>query len=123
MSQNRLPKWSRRRVGLIGDAAYCPSLLAGAGSAFAMFGAYILAGELTRADGDHTAAFTAYERRMRPFIEEQQRSAEHFAHAFAPSTAVGLLPQRVLHVLRVPPLARWFSRRMFANAFDLPDYP
>src|SRR5262249_34839224 len=75
----RLPEWSRHRVGLIGDAAYCPSLLAGAGSAFAMLGAYVLAGELRRSGGDHVPAFAAYEGRMRPFIEEQQRSAARFA--------------------------------------------
>ncbi|HEY5347518.1 MAG TPA: FAD-dependent monooxygenase, partial [Rhizomicrobium sp.] len=49
VSQIRMPHWSRGRVALIGDAAYCPSLLAGAGSAFAMLGAYVLAGELQRA--------------------------------------------------------------------------
>ena len=34
---------------LVGDAAFCPSLLAGQGSALAMIGAYVLAGELGQA--------------------------------------------------------------------------
>ena len=46
--------WTRGRVSLIGDAASCVSLLAGQGSALAMVAAYILAGELHRADGDYT---------------------------------------------------------------------
>jgi 2-polyprenyl-6-methoxyphenol hydroxylase-like FAD-dependent oxidoreductase len=92
VSQIRMAGWSRGRVGLIGDAAYCPSLLAGAGSAFAMLGAYILAGELERTDGDHAAAFAAYEGRMHPFIEEQQGSAERFARYFAPRTGGRNLP-------------------------------
>ena len=38
--------WSRGRVTLVGDAAFCISLLGGQGSALAMVAAYILAGEL-----------------------------------------------------------------------------
>ena len=45
--------WTRGRVTLVGDAASCVSLLAGQGSALAMVGAYILAGELHRAHGDY----------------------------------------------------------------------
>ena len=40
VSQIRLPQWHRGRVALLGDAAFCPSLLAGQGAAFAMAGAY-----------------------------------------------------------------------------------
>jgi 2-polyprenyl-6-methoxyphenol hydroxylase-like FAD-dependent oxidoreductase len=123
VSQIRMPRWSAGRVVLVGDAAHCPSLLAGAGSAFAMLGAYVLAGELERAAGDHLAAFAAYEGRMRPFIEEQQRSAEGFARWFAPRTAFGIvLRNAALHVARLGPLAAWFSRRMFSDGFELPDY-
>jgi 2-polyprenyl-6-methoxyphenol hydroxylase-like FAD-dependent oxidoreductase len=97
--------------------------MAGAGSAFATLGAYILAGELHKADGDHTKAFAAYERRMRPFIDKQQRDAERFAPSFAPRTAFGLFVRdTVLNLMKVRPLAIWFARRNFANAFDLPDY-
>ena len=42
------PSWSRGRVALTGDAAFCVSLLAGQGSALAMIAAYILACELHR---------------------------------------------------------------------------
>ena len=38
VSQIQLPFWSQGRSALVGDAAYCPSLLAGEGSAFAMGG-------------------------------------------------------------------------------------
>jgi len=44
------------RTVLVGDAAYCPSLLAGEGAAFAMAGAYILAGELQRSNGGPCAS-------------------------------------------------------------------
>jgi 2-polyprenyl-6-methoxyphenol hydroxylase-like FAD-dependent oxidoreductase len=47
VSQIRMPSWTRGRVALVGDAAACPSLLAGQGSALAMVEAYVLAAELT----------------------------------------------------------------------------
>jgi 2-polyprenyl-6-methoxyphenol hydroxylase-like FAD-dependent oxidoreductase len=123
VSQIRMSGWSKGRVALLGDAAYCPSLLAGAGSAFAMLGAYILAGELHKADGNHDAVFAAYERRMRPFIETQQRNAAGFASSFAPKTRFGLFVRdRVLDLTRLRPLAAWTVRRMFDAPFDLPDY-
>jgi 2-polyprenyl-6-methoxyphenol hydroxylase-like FAD-dependent oxidoreductase len=123
VSQIRMPIWSKGRVALVGDAAHCPSLMAGAGSAFAMLGAYILAGELHKADGDHTRAFAAYEERLRAFIDKQQRDAERFAPFFAPRTRFGLfLRDLILNTLKFKPLAIWFTRRSFANAFNLPDY-
>ena len=51
VSQIRMPKWSQGRIALVGDAAYCVSLVAGQGSALAMTGAYVLAGELAKASG------------------------------------------------------------------------
>jgi 2-polyprenyl-6-methoxyphenol hydroxylase-like FAD-dependent oxidoreductase len=46
VSQIRMPSWSTGRVALVGDAAACPSFLAGQGSALAMVGAYTRAAEL-----------------------------------------------------------------------------
>ncbi|UKB82081.1 hypothetical protein LF887_13805 [Chryseobacterium sp. MEBOG06] len=56
----------------IGDAAYCPTPLTGMGTTLAMVGAYLLAGELSRHD-HHEDAFSAYEKRMRPFVEKVQK--------------------------------------------------
>ncbi len=38
--------WSRGRVVLLGDAAYCPSPISGMGTSVALVGAYVLAGEI-----------------------------------------------------------------------------
>jgi 2-polyprenyl-6-methoxyphenol hydroxylase-like FAD-dependent oxidoreductase len=67
-AQVDLADWSRGRVALVGDAAYCPSPMAGQGSSVALIGAYVLAGELAAAGGDHAAAFAEYDRTMRPFV-------------------------------------------------------
>jgi 2-polyprenyl-6-methoxyphenol hydroxylase-like FAD-dependent oxidoreductase len=51
VSQIKMDTWSRGRIGLIGDAAFCVSLLAGQGSALAMTAAYVLAEELDSVQG------------------------------------------------------------------------
>lgn len=68
MAQIRMDHWSRGRVALLGDAGYCPSPLSGQGTSSALVGAYVLADCLAQADGDHSAAYSRYEQRMRPFV-------------------------------------------------------
>ncbi|HEV2097350.1 MAG TPA: FAD-binding domain, partial [Stellaceae bacterium] len=86
VSQIRMERWSERRVALVGDACFCPSLLAGQGSALAMTAAYILAGELGTCGGDYSVAFANYENILHPFIARKQRAAARFAGAFAPKS-------------------------------------
>jgi 2-polyprenyl-6-methoxyphenol hydroxylase-like FAD-dependent oxidoreductase len=86
VSQIKMDCWSRGRVALVGDAAFCVSLMAGQGAALAMIAAYVLAGELARARGKHDEAFVKYEKLLRAFITSKQYGAERFAAAFAPKT-------------------------------------
>lgn len=124
LSQIEVRPWSRGRVALAGDAAHCPSLLAGAGCAFAMAGAYILAGELQHAQGDASTAFAAYERIYRPFIDAQQKAARGFAGAFAPRSRFAIFARdQAMRLLNLPGLGAWAMRRMFAHHFTLPEYP
>jgi 2-polyprenyl-6-methoxyphenol hydroxylase-like FAD-dependent oxidoreductase len=73
VSQVRMDRWSSERAVLIGDAGYAPSLASGQGTTLAMVGAYVLAGELKAAGGDHAVAFPRYEQRMRDFVDENQK--------------------------------------------------
>jgi 2-polyprenyl-6-methoxyphenol hydroxylase-like FAD-dependent oxidoreductase len=84
ISQLRLDRWSRRRVTLVGDAGYCPGPAVGGSTSLAVLGAYVLAGELARADGDHLRAFAAYELQMREPI--------HLSRGFARAAAKGIIP-------------------------------
>jgi 2-polyprenyl-6-methoxyphenol hydroxylase-like FAD-dependent oxidoreductase len=59
-----------------------------------MAGGYLLAKALTAHPRDHTAAFTAYEARLRPFVAERQRRARAFARALVPATRTGQNIQR-----------------------------
>ncbi|MET3195705.1 FAD-dependent monooxygenase [Gottfriedia sp. OAE603] len=73
--QIHMPTWSKGRITLVGDAAYCPSPLSGQGSSLALVGAYVLAGELKAAHGDHTKSFISYEKEMRNFVQKNQKIA------------------------------------------------
>ncbi|OIJ85679.1 FAD-dependent monooxygenase [Streptomyces colonosanans] len=72
LSKVHMERWSTGRTVLIGDAAYCASPASGQGTSLALVGAYVLAGELASAAGDHAAGFAAYEREMRPFVNANQ---------------------------------------------------
>ncbi len=52
--------------------------MAGLGSALAIVSAYILAGELHRADGDYAKAFASYQGLFAPFIRQKQEAALRF---------------------------------------------
>jgi 2-polyprenyl-6-methoxyphenol hydroxylase-like FAD-dependent oxidoreductase len=75
INQIRMPRWSRGRVTLVGDAGYCVSPLAGFGGSMAIIGAGRLADALERYPDDHAAAFLYYEDGLRPFVEEVQERA------------------------------------------------
>jgi len=60
MAQIIMDRWSQGRIALVGDAGYCCSPLSGQGTSVALLGAYILAGELAEADGDHALGFANY---------------------------------------------------------------
>ncbi len=72
MSQVHASVWSKGRFVMIGDAAYSPTPFTGEGTALALVGAYVLAGEIKR-NTDHAAAFHAYETLVRPYAEASQR--------------------------------------------------
>ncbi len=85
-SQVQMNSWSNGRVALVGDAAHCPSPLAGMGTSQALVGAYVLAGELAAANGDHRSAFAAYEREMHDYVRQGQKLAKSATFGLIPRT-------------------------------------
>lgn len=115
--------WTRGRVTLVGDAASCVSLLAGQGSALAMVGAYVLAGELQRANGDYAEAFRRYQDMFGPFVLKKQKAALRFASSFAPRSKFALfLRNQVFKLMAVPWIADLAMGRDFTDKIALPDY-
>ncbi|MEV5716497.1 FAD-dependent monooxygenase [Amycolatopsis mediterranei] len=84
ITQLGMDTWSRGRVTLVGDAGYCPGPAVGGSTSLAVLGAYVLAGELAAANGDHERAFAAYEREMGELVRRSR--------AFATGAARGLIP-------------------------------
>jgi 2-polyprenyl-6-methoxyphenol hydroxylase-like FAD-dependent oxidoreductase len=125
VGQIEVDGWSRHRTVLLGDAGYCASPMSGIGTSLALVGAYLLAGELAAADGDHRIAFAHYEQAMREFVDRAQRFAREAGDG-------GLMPDshrqiwlRNQSVRLLPHLPkRWVARGMdrVASTVDLPDY-
>ena len=115
--------WTRGRVSLLGDAAFCVSLLAGQGSALAMVGAYILAGELHRAGGDYAAAFARYQAQYESFVRSKQKGALRFAGVFAPKSKFSMfIRNQVMNLLKTPLVADLAAGRELADNLTLPNY-
>lgn len=123
VSQIRMPNWHKGRVALLGDAAACASLLAGEGTGLAMTEAYVLAGELHRANGDHKVAFNAYQNRLQTDLLKKQDNALKFAGFFAPKSWTSLIMRDVLtNIASIPFMAKLMLKGSLGNKLDLPDY-
>ena len=122
VSQIRMDRWTKGRVALVGDAACAPSLLAGQGSALAIIGAYVLAGELGRANRIEEA-FASYEALLQPFMRHKQKAAEGFAGSFAPTTRFGIFfRNQVTKLFRARRLAKLAFGRSLLDRIQLPRY-
>ncbi|MEV5606102.1 FAD-dependent monooxygenase [Streptomyces sp. NPDC052299] len=89
ISQLRMDSWSRGRVTLVGDAGYCPGPTVGGSTTLAVVGAYVLAGELARAGGDHERAFPAYEGVMAEHVRGSRAVASSAARTLIPTSRTG----------------------------------
>lgn len=106
IGQVHMDRWSTGRVALLGDAGYCASPLSGLGTSMSLVGAYLLAGELAGAGGDHVAAFAAYERLMRPYVKQCQQ--------LPPGGVRGMLPDSQWAISLRDLSTRIMTRRPFA---------
>jgi 2-polyprenyl-6-methoxyphenol hydroxylase-like FAD-dependent oxidoreductase len=121
-AQIDLPSWSDGRVALVGDAGYCASPMSGQGSSLAMIGAYVLAGELAAASGDHAAAFAAYDSAMRPFVDANQRLGIESAGVMTSAPTDGATELSGSDVEAT--IGRATDRiTVAANSIELRDYP
>ncbi|MDT5317917.1 MAG: hypothetical protein QOD88_439 [Mycobacterium sp.] len=90
ISQLQLDTWSRGRVTLVGDAGYCPGPAVGGSTSLAVLGAYVLAGELTQARGDHVRAFAAYEHEMAETVRRSRAFARGAAKSVIPGSTAAV---------------------------------
>jgi len=115
------PQWTKGRVALVGDAA-CGATIGGQGNGTAIVSAYVLAGELAAAGGDHRVAFPAYEKRIGKFARGTQKGGDTTGKFLAPKTATGIRARNYLNN------RKWFINLTFKIAadrstnLDLPEY-
>ncbi|TQS45913.1 FAD-dependent monooxygenase [Cryptosporangium phraense] len=89
LTQIRMSTWHRGRVVLAGDAGWCVTPMGGGGASLALTSGYVLAAYLAT-EPDLPAALAAYEKWMRPLVDEVQTlppGLELFAY---PQTRLGL---------------------------------
>jgi len=96
----------------------------------ALVGAYLLAGELAAAGGDHRAAFARYESRLRPYAERNLAFGVKMAGEMVPGGRLSLAVRNYgMRTLRYHPLKRQLIEKITrplheaANAIELPSYP
>ncbi|RJQ66923.1 FAD-dependent oxidoreductase [Pseudonocardiaceae bacterium YIM PH 21723] len=101
ITQLRLDTWSKGRVTLVGDAGFCPGPAVGGSTSLAVVGAYVLAGELAKAKGDHAVAYPAYEAIMLDHVR--------LSRQIALNNGSSLVPRSKLALTVIPALARTLS--------------
>ncbi|WNG50523.1 FAD-dependent oxidoreductase [Archangium minus] len=126
ISQVRMDSWSNGRTVLLGDAAYCASPLSGMGTGMAVVGAYVLAGELAAAAGDHRTAFARYEEQMRSYVQQCQKQGQDGGDFFVPqSRAMIWFRNQLYRSMSWVPWKGLIARMAMraGNAISLKEYP
>ena len=88
-AQVKLPKWTKGRAVLLGDAAWATF---GVGTTLAIEGAYMLAGELSKiqSSSDIPQALKRYEEIFRPIYAKMEDLIPGYPQVMFPQTALGL---------------------------------
>ncbi|KAF2157892.1 FAD/NAD(P)-binding domain-containing protein [Myriangium duriaei CBS 260.36] len=128
LAQIRVEELYRGRVVLVGDAGYCPTPLTGMGTSLAVTGAYVLAGELLRAEGDVDAALEKYQGIMLPYARKVQDIPSSLPKIVNPDSRwaieLQLLIFSIVAFLRLGMIAEWVKSWLPAgDQFKLPQYP
>lgn len=121
----RMDAFTRGRFALVGDAGY-GATMGGMGAGMSLIAAYVLAGELAAAGGDHVTAFARYQEVIAPYAKACQRLAGNAGSFFAPRTARGIRIRDAAHKVLTRPMFMGYLDRLTTKAADaitLKDYP
>lgn len=117
VSQMVVDRWSRGRVVLLGDAAWCVTLFAGFGSSLAVAGANLLGDALERHPGDVPRALHEWEAGLRPEAEKKQKLGRRVKGLYAPSDPFRLwLRDLPLRFASYGPVSALLQRRLQLKA-------
>jgi len=124
LCQMHLEHYTRGRIALVGDAGWGAGP-GGGGTGLAMMGAYVLAGELAAAAGDHRVAFPRYEQEVRPAAAAGLKQAANSGGFLAPATSAAIRRRNFTYrILFRQPMLGLFLRMAVkaANVLTLKDY-
>lgn len=125
LCQVHLDGYSRGRVCLLGDAAWCASPRSGMGTSLAIVGAFILAHELRSAQGDFSTAFARFHALMAPYAARCQQLALDALKIGESNSAWATQLRRLgLWSLRLPGVRQLVARQALkvGRSFALPVY-
>ena len=119
----QVDKWWRGRTVLLGDSVSGGSV--GMGTSMSLVGAYVLAGELAAAGGDHEKAFAAYQREMADFVTECLKPMPGGVNGMLPKSRTAIrMRNAVMKLMLATPLRGKLTGGLeeTANAIALKDY-
>ncbi|MEV5875639.1 FAD-dependent monooxygenase [Streptomyces sp. NPDC052101] len=125
IAQIHVDRLAKGRVALLGDAGY-GATMGGMGTGVAIVGAYVLAGELALAGGDHRTAFAEYDSRITGFAKGCQKISGNAGPFFAPPTERRIRSRDRMYRLLSSRLLGGFFKRLTEKAatdIELRDYP
>lgn len=97
--------WTRGRIILLGDSAWCASPLSGLGTALALQGAEALANALFTDD------LPSFERQMRPRVDAAQKMFPGRVAMYAPRTRTGIrVMTGAMRLVQTPPISSVLNR-------------
>jgi 2-polyprenyl-6-methoxyphenol hydroxylase-like FAD-dependent oxidoreductase len=120
ISKVELERYTSGRVALVGDAAY-GNTLGGFGTGLALVGAYVLAGELAAAGGDHRAAFGRYDQQLHRYAKIARKG--NAGRFLAPPTPARIRLRNWTFRFSLPLRLLLGVTDRYATDIDLRDYP
>lgn len=119
-----MPSLSAGRVTLLGDAGFCGSPMTGMGTAMAIVGAYILAGEIASSPEDLDAALARYEAAVTPFLDSAKELPGGGIGMMLPNSEFALRAAQQVGKLMTTKLFRPIMMKMMSKTddYELPTY-
>lgn len=117
LGQIKMKSWSRGRIAILGDAAYCATPISGMGTTLAIVGAYLLARSLLE-NPVHAQAFASYEKKMRPYVNKAQAYNPWTIRLEQPDTKPGINFFYTLKKIDQYPLINLVKSLFNSNKYD-----
>jgi len=102
----KMPKWSKGRVVLVGDAAWCLTLYSGMGASAGMIGGVALGESIGACGNDIHSGLEEFEKIVRPFVKKNQRFIRLRSELFVPSSKFTVWIRHLLWAVLTKTVAR-----------------